>query len=232
MRLDASGHGKGPNGTIDLKGLVAEVAGTKVDAHGTVDTAGNAHGAGEHRVARSVAAAHARRQRRRRQRRWRKARVERTKTHLHIDADVSAQSLSVQGNKVAKLEAHVHDEDFIGQANINAEGVRAGGVALDTVVIAASGDTKKVQAHVAARGPDQMALELAIDGTPTLKRHPGTTGAKIVGADMTHRQAGCWAARPGVDDDRPGDAARTWRHRSAEAGAGVGHAASRARRQV
>ena len=43
VRVDASGHGIGPHGTIDLKGLVASVAGTRVDAHGTLDTAGDAN---------------------------------------------------------------------------------------------------------------------------------------------------------------------------------------------
>jgi hypothetical protein len=36
VRLDASGRGRGAKGTIDLKGLVAQVAGTRVDAHGTL----------------------------------------------------------------------------------------------------------------------------------------------------------------------------------------------------
>ncbi|HEX6836879.1 MAG TPA: translocation/assembly module TamB domain-containing protein, partial [Polyangia bacterium] len=34
-------------------------------------------------------------------------------------------------------------------------------------------------------GPDQRALQLQLHGTPTLARHPGPSGVKIVGADMT-----------------------------------------------
>ena len=77
-----------------------------------------------------------------------KARVEKTKTQLHIDADVSAQRLVVQQNRVGKLDVHVHDQDFIGEAHVTAEGVRASGVALDTLKLDASGDPKAVQAKL------------------------------------------------------------------------------------
>ncbi len=183
VRVDASGRGKGPDGTIDLKGLVAHVAGANVEAHGTLDTAGGARIAaniasrdlsqlralGVKGVAGSIAV---------------KARVERTTTHLHIDADVRARDLAYQGNHVAKLDANVHDEDLIGDAHLRVEGVRASGVKLDTLTLDAAGNTKKVNAALVARGPDQLVFELRIDGTPTLRRHPGPAGAKIVGADM------------------------------------------------
>ncbi|HXU71680.1 MAG TPA: translocation/assembly module TamB domain-containing protein [Polyangia bacterium] len=184
VRLDASAHGEGSRGTIDLKGLVAQIAGTKVDAHGTVDTAGNGtvlanvasrdlsqlRALGIRGIAGSMTA---------------KARVERTRTHLHVDADVSAVGLAMQDNRIGKLDAHVHDEDFIGEAHVRAESVRGGGLALDTLALDASGNTKKVQATLQARGPDKLAVDLVVNGTPTLARHRGTTGRKIVGADMT-----------------------------------------------
>jgi translocation and assembly module TamB len=184
VRLDASGRGKGGKGTIDLKGLVASVAGTKVDARGTLDTGGDVHvmanivsrdlsqlrTIGVKGVAGSVKA---------------KARVERTETHLHVDADVSAQQLVVRQNRVGKLDAHIHDQDFLGEAHVTAEGVRASGVALDALKLDASGNTKVVQANLEAQGPDQTQLALALHGTPTLRRHRGPSGVKIVGADMS-----------------------------------------------
>ena len=183
VRVDASGRGKGPRGTIDLKGLVASVAGTHVDAHGTLDTGGDARvmaniasrdlsklrAVGIKGIAGSLTA---------------KARVERTKTHLHVDADVSADRLALQDKRIAKLDAHVHDQDFIGEAHVTAEGIRAAGIALDTLKLDASGDRKAVKGKLEARGPDAVQLELALHGTPTLARHPGPSGVKIVGADM------------------------------------------------
>ncbi|HWE30521.1 MAG TPA: hypothetical protein VHB97_21085, partial [Polyangia bacterium] len=115
VRVAASGRGTGPHGTIDLKALVASVAGTKIDAHGTLDTAGDAHlvanvasrdlsqlrAVGVKGVAGSVMV---------------KARVERTKAHLHVDADVSARALALRDERIGTLDAHVHDEDLIGEA--------------------------------------------------------------------------------------------------------------------
>ena len=184
VRVDASGHGVGARGTIDLKGLVASVAGTRVDAHGTVDTAGNGtvmaniasrdlsqlRAVGVKGIAGSVMA---------------KARVERTRTHLHLDADVSAQRLVVQQNRIGKLDAHVHDEDFLGEAHVTASAIKTSTVQLDTLTLDAKGDAKAVQASLQAKGPDATALALVVHGTPTLQRHRGAAGVKIVGADMT-----------------------------------------------
>ncbi|MGZ3426377.1 MAG: translocation/assembly module TamB domain-containing protein, partial [Polyangia bacterium] len=83
-----------------------------------------------------------------------------------------------------KLDVHVHDEDFIGEAHVSAEGVKASGVQLDTLKVDASGGAKAIKAAVQARGPDQASLELALHGTPTLVRHRGTHGVKVVGADL------------------------------------------------
>src|SRR5207253_2743566 len=40
LRIDASGAGKGGQGAVDLKGLVASVAGAHLDARGRFDTGG------------------------------------------------------------------------------------------------------------------------------------------------------------------------------------------------
>lgn len=184
VRVDASGRGKGARGTIDLKALVASVAGTKIDAHGTADTAGDAHilanvasrdlsqlrALGVKGVAGSVTV---------------RARLERTRTHLHVDADVSAQRLVVKQNRIGKLDAHVHDQDFIGEAHLTASGIKASGVQLDTLKLDASGNPKAVQASLEARGPDAVAVQLQLHGTPTVARHRGPSGVKIVGADLS-----------------------------------------------
>src|SRR5205814_1509957 len=93
VRIDAGGKGKGAEGTIDLKTLVAEVAGAHVDARGTFDTAGDAHvmanvsskdlsqlrTLGVQGVAGRLQA---------------KARVDKTHTHLHLDLDAAGQGLA------------------------------------------------------------------------------------------------------------------------------------------
>ena len=184
VRLDARGRGKGPRGTIDLEGLVASIAGTRIDAHGTVDTGGDAHllanvasrdlsrlrALGVKGVSGSVTA---------------RARLERTATHLHVDADLSARELALRDKRVAKLDARVHDQDFLGEAHVTAAGIKAAGVQLDTLTLDASGDPKAVQAKLRARGPDAVALDVDLHGTPTLAHHRGPSGVKIVGADMT-----------------------------------------------
>lgn len=184
VRVDASGRGQGAHGTIDLKALVASVAGTRVDAHGRLDTAGDARimanvasrdlselrALGVRGLAGSVNA---------------RARIERTRSHLHVDADVSAQHLVVQQNRVGTLDAHVHDEDLIGEAHVAAAGIKAGGVQLDTLTLDAKGDRNAVQASLQGKGPDATTLALALHGTPTVVRHHGSSGVKIVGADLS-----------------------------------------------
>ena len=181
VRLDATGHGRGANGVIDLKGLVASVAGTQLDAHGHFDTAGDVNvmaniasrdlsklrAVGIKDLAGSLQA---------------RTRVEKTASHLHVDADVSAQQLAVAANRVGKLDVHVHEKDFLGEAHVTLAAVKASGILLDTVKLDASGSPKAVAATLAARGPQKTSLDLVAHGTPTTVRHG--SGVKITGADV------------------------------------------------
>lgn len=185
VRLSARGRGQDARGTIDLESLVAAIAGTRVEARGTVDTSGDANlmadvaardlstlrALGLRGLAGSIKA---------------RARVERTRTHLHVDVDAAARALAYGGHRFDRLDAHVHDRDFIGEAHVTAAGVRAGGVALDTLAIDAHGDPRAVAAKLDARGPDHTELALEMHGTPTVARHRGgVEGVKITGADLT-----------------------------------------------
>lgn len=184
IRLDAKGRGQGAHGTIDLEGLVASLAGTRVDAHGSFDTDGDVN-LMAHVAARDLSTLRALGIKGVAGRLVAKARVERTRTHLHVDVDAGGQQLAYAGNRIAKLDVHVHDKDFIGEAHLAASGVRASSVALDTLALDASGTPRAVRAALRARGPDKSAVELALHGTPTLARHRGgAEGVKVVGADL------------------------------------------------
>ncbi|MDB4971333.1 MAG: hypothetical protein JWN44_7022 [Myxococcales bacterium] len=184
VRVDASGRGRGAEATVDLKGLVAEIAGTHVDAHGNFNTDGDATvmanvSSKDLSKLRSVGLAGVG------GRLDAKARVEKTTTHMHVDVDASGQYLAYAGNRIGKLDMHVHERDFLGEAHVAASGIKAAGLMLDTFKTDVSGSPKAVKATVAARGPDKTSIDLLAHGVPTVVRHHGKEGVKIVGADIT-----------------------------------------------
>ncbi len=180
LRLDARVHGAGANGMLDLERLAASVAGTRIDAHGTAESGGDAHfwarvaspdlsrlrALGVRGLAGRLSA---------------QGGVERDRTHLRVEAEVRARALRVGPAHIDRLQARVRDHDFIGEAHVTATGVRAADVQLDRLVLEASGNRKAVRATLHARGPRRTRAELALHGTPTLA---GGRGVRIIGADM------------------------------------------------
>jgi translocation and assembly module TamB len=182
VRLDASGEGKGTHGSVELASLVAAVAGAHVDAHGRFTLAGNGQvdadvaardlsqlrTLGINGIAGSLHA---------------KAQVTKSGTHIGANVDAAGTQLSFAGNHVGRLQVHVHEQDFIGEAHVAAVGIKSSGLVLDSLNLDASGTTAAIKLALSAHGPNATWVDVQLHGTPTVARHNGSNA--VTGADLT-----------------------------------------------
>ena len=106
------------------------------------------------------------------------AAVTRSKDHFAIDAQINGRSLGQGTLHLAQLKLTAHVVDFLGDLSLEARGLHAASQTLDVIHLIAHADRRTASAHLDARGPHQLELNLALSGRPLLR---GTTP---MGADV------------------------------------------------
>ncbi len=168
VELRASGKGENSKGTIELQALTAILAGTRAHAHGRVelgptleaDVQLDVHSPDLSRLAslgaRGLSGAIDA-----------QAHVIKGPVHLDINADVSGRDLGAAGAKIKRLSARVHAIDLQGLAMVDAHGINVRDeLSLDTLQLAASGDSRALAFTLEGRGRHGASIELRAHGVP------------------------------------------------------------------